>query len=76
MRSIKTKLFSLGYGCFHGAGAGLAVPCPRRATVGSIGGVEIPAGIYLLAQYNSYNTASGLLRSWPPARPRPTSRPC
>ena len=30
------------------------------STVGSIGGVEIPAGIYLLAQYNSYNTASGV----------------
>jgi len=28
--------------------------------VGSIGGVEIPAGVYLLAQYNSYNPASGL----------------
>lgn len=38
----------------------LAVPCPRPSTVGSIGGVEIPAGIYLLAQYNSYNTASGV----------------
>lgn len=30
------------------------------ATVGSIGGVEIPAGIYLLSQYNAYSTASGL----------------
>ena len=30
------------------------------STVGTIGGVEIPAGIYLLAQYNSYNTASGV----------------
>lgn len=29
------------------------------ASVGSIGGVDIPAGIYLLAQYNAYNTASG-----------------
>jgi len=32
------------------------------STVGSIGGVDIPAGIYLLAQYNSYNTASGLAK--------------
>ena len=32
------------------------------ANVGSIGGVEIPAGVYLLAQYNSYNTASGLAK--------------
>lgn len=30
------------------------------ATVGSIGGVEIPAGIYLLSQYNAYSTASSL----------------
>ena len=29
------------------------------ASVGSIGGVDIPAGIYLLAQHNAYNTASG-----------------
>lgn len=28
------------------------------ATVGSIGGVDIPAGVYLLAQYNAYSTAS------------------
>ena len=38
------------------AGCNLSTP----ASVGSIGGVEIPAGIYLLAQYNAYNTASGL----------------
>ena len=38
--------------------AGCAMSAP--STVGSIGGVEIPAGIYLLAQYNSYNTASGV----------------
>ena len=30
------------------------------SSVGSIGGVEIPAGIYLLAQYNAYETVSGL----------------
>lgn len=28
------------------------------ATVGSIGGVEIPAGVYLLAQYNAYEQAA------------------
>ena len=36
---------------------GCAMSTP--ASVGSIGGVDIPAGIYLLAQYNAYNTASG-----------------
>ena len=35
----------------------LAAPS-TPSTVGSIGGIEIPAGIYLLAQYNSYNTAA------------------
>ncbi len=45
--------------CFHGAGAGWLCHV-RASTVGSIGGVEIPAGIYLLAQYNSYNTAYGV----------------
>ena len=30
------------------------------ATVGSIGGVEIPAGIYLLSQYNAYSTTTGV----------------
>lgn len=34
------------------------MPCPPRPR-GRIGGVDIPAGIYLLAQYNAYNTASG-----------------
>ncbi len=59
MRSIKTKLFSLGLAAsmlLALAGCNLSTP----ASVGSIGGVEIPAGIYLLAQYNAYNTASGL----------------
>lgn len=37
---------------------GCAMSTP--AIWGSIGGVEDPAGVYLLAQYNSYNTASGL----------------
>ena len=36
---------------------GCAMSTP--ASVGSVGGVDIPAGIYLLAQYNAYNTASG-----------------
>ena len=59
MRSIKTKLFSLGMAAsMLLALGGCAMSTP--ANVGSIGGVEIPAGVYLLAQYNSYNTASGL----------------
>ena len=59
MRSIKTKLFSLAMAAAMVlALAGCAMSTP--STVGSIGGVEIPAGVYLLAQYNSYNTASGL----------------
>lgn len=61
MRSIKTKLFSLAMAVSMVlALAGCAMSTP--STVGSIGGVEIPAGIYLLAQYNSYNTASGLAK--------------
>ena len=59
MRSIKTKLFSLGMAAsMLLALGGCAMSTP--ANVGSIGGVEIPAGVYLLAQYNSYNTASSL----------------
>lgn len=59
MRSIKTKLFSLGMAAsMLLALGGCAMSTP--SSVGSIGGVEIPAGIYLMAQYNSYNTASGL----------------
>lgn len=38
------------------AGCNLSTP----SSVGTIGDVEIPAGVYLLAQYNAYNTASGL----------------
>ena len=61
MRSIKTKLFSLGMAAaMLLALGGCAMSTP--AHVGSIGGVEIPAGVYLLAQYNSYNTASGLAK--------------
>ena len=57
MRSIKTKLFSLAMAVSMVlALAGCAMSTP--STVGSIGGIEIPAGIYLLAQYNSYNTAA------------------
>lgn len=59
MRSIKTKLFALATAAamlLSLAGCNLSTP----SSVGSIGGVEIPAGIYLLAQYNAYNTASGL----------------
>ena len=59
MRSIKTKLFSLAMAVSMVlALAGCAMSAP--STVGSIGGVALPAGIYLLAQYNSYNTASGV----------------
>ena len=61
MRSIKTKLFSLAMAVSMVlALAGCAMSTP--STVGSIGGVDIPAGIYLLAQYNSYNTVSGLAK--------------
>ncbi|MEE0497601.1 MAG: hypothetical protein UC991_03840 [Gemmiger sp.] len=61
MRSIKTKLFSLAMAVSMVlALAGCAMSTP--STVGSIGGVDIPAGIYLLAQYNSYSTASGLAK--------------
>ena len=57
MRSIKTKLFSLAMAVSMVlALAGCAMSTP--STVGSLGGIEIPAGIYLLAQYNSYNTAA------------------
>lgn len=59
MRSIKTKLFSLATAAamlFSLAGCNLSTP----SSVGSIGGVDIPAGVYLLAQYNAYNTAAGL----------------
>lgn len=57
MQSMK-KIISLtaaGALCVSLAGCNLSTP----STVGSIGGVEIPAGIYLLAQYNAYNTAAG-----------------
>lgn len=59
MRSIKTKLLSLGMAgsmLLTLAGCNLSTP----SSVGTIGDVEIPAGVYLLAQYNAYNTASGL----------------
>ncbi len=56
MRSIKTKLFSLAMAVSMVLALAGAMSTP--STVGSIGGIEIPAGIYLLAQYNSYNTAA------------------
>ena len=59
MRSIKTKLFGLGMAAvmlLSLAGCNLSTP----VSVGSIGDVEIPAGVYLLAQYNAYNTAANL----------------
>ena len=59
MRSIKTKLLSLSIALamlLALAGCNLSTP----SSVGTIGGVEIPAGVYLLAQYNAYNTAANL----------------
>ena len=56
---MKKKFISLGLALAMLLGvAGCNITTP--ATVGSIGGVEIPAGIYLLAQYNAYSTASSL----------------
>ena len=52
---------------------GCAIRTP--ATVGHIGSVEIPAGIYLLAQYEAYSTAAGTPTS-PPAKRPTTSPPC
>ena len=71
MRSVKTKLFSLALAVsmvLALAGCNMSAP----STVGSIGGVEIPAGIYLMAQYNAYNTASGVAD----LATGETSRPC
>ena len=59
MASIKTKLCSLGMAAamlLALAGCNLSTP----SSVGSIGGVDIPAGVYLMAQYDAYNTASSL----------------
>lgn len=54
---MKKKFISLGLALAMLLGvAGCNITTP--ATVGSIGGVEIPAGIYLLAQYNAYSTAA------------------
>lgn len=57
---MKQKFISLGLALAMLLGiAGCNITTP--ATVGSIGGVEIPAGIYLLAQLNAYNTAASLV---------------
>ena len=57
MHSLKMKFLSLGLAVGMTLSfAGCAMSAP--ASVGSIGEVEIPAGIYLLAQYNAYNTAA------------------
>ena len=59
---MKQKFISLALAVMLLLGVtGCAMSTP--ASVGSIGGVDIPAGIYLLAQYNAYNTASGAARS-------------
>lgn len=55
---MKQKFISLALAVMLLLGVtGCAMSTP--ASVGSVGGVDIPAGIYLLAQYNAYNTASG-----------------
>lgn len=59
MHSLKMKFLSLGLAVgmtLSFAGCAMSTP----ASVGSIGEVEIPAGIYLLAQYNAYNTAANV----------------
>lgn len=59
MKSLHARFLSLGMALAMLLGvSGCTISTP--ATVGSIGGVEIPAGIYLLAQYNAYQTVSGL----------------
>ena len=58
MKSLRAKFLSLGMAMLLLlAASGCTITTP--SSVGSIGDVEIPAGIYLLAQYNAYNTASG-----------------
>ena len=58
MKSLRAKFLSLGMAMLLLlAASGCTITTP--SSVGSIGNVEIPAGIYLLAQYNAYNTASG-----------------
>lgn len=57
MKSLRAKFLSLGMAMLLLlAASGCTITTP--SSVGSIGDVEIPAGIYLLAQYNAYNTAS------------------
>ena len=57
---MKQKFISLGLALAMLLGiAGCNITTP--ATVGTIGGVEISAGIYLLAQLNAYNTAASLV---------------
>lgn len=59
MKSLHARFLSLGLALAMLLGVtGCTISTP--ATVGSIGGVEIPAGIYLLAQYNAYQTVSDL----------------
>lgn len=54
---MKRKLISLALAAallLSAAGCAMTTP----ASVGSIGGVEIPAGLYLLMQYNAYSVAA------------------
>lgn len=56
---MKQKFISLGLAlALLLSASGCAMSAP--ASVGSIGGVAIPAGVYLLSQYNAYSTVSGL----------------
>ena len=59
MRSIKTKLFSLGMAASMLL-ALAAVLCLRLPMWAPSAGSRVRPVVYLLAQYNSYNTASGL----------------
>ena len=74
MRSIKTKLFSLAMAVSMVlALAGCAMSTP--STVGSIGGVEIPAGIYRWPSITP-TTPRPVWPSLRPARQPPKSKPC
>mgnify|MGYP000258450174 CR=1 FL=1 len=67
---MKQKFISLALAVMLLLGVtGCAMSTP--ASVGSIGGVDIPAGIYLLAQYNA-TTPLPAQQSLPPAKPPAT----
>lgn len=67
---MKQKFISLALAVMLLLGVtGCAMSTP--ASVGSIGGVDIPAGIYLLAQYTP-TTPLPAQQSLPPAKPPAT----